>query len=103
MSKNINQRSFKINYDHKCRFLINGGCGIFDKTLLSAATPLNVHPGILPNYRGLDPVLWSLYNKDTLGATLHLMNCEIDKGDILISKYLDCCNLPKMFPLYNLE
>lgn len=68
------------------QFLINGGCGIFRRRLLDAATPLNAHPGLLPDFRGLDPVLWSVFRKSPVGATVHVMSEGIDEGPILLAR-----------------
>lgn len=68
------------------QFLVNGGCGIFRRRLLEAATPLNAHPGLLPAFRGLDPVLWSVFRKEPVGATVHIMSEGIDEGPILIAR-----------------
>ena len=43
---------------------------------------INGHPGILPDYRGLDPVLWSLIENGPLGATLHKIDQDVDSGII---------------------
>jgi len=70
-------------------YLIFGGCGeIITSKLLDLSIPINIHPGILPEFRGLDPVLWSLYFEKNLGATVHIMEKGIDTGDIIISKVL---------------
>ena len=66
-------------------FLINGGCGILRQPLLEAAVPLNAHPGVLPDFRGLDPVLWSVFKRQPVGATVHVMNTGIDEGPILLT------------------
>lgn len=46
---------------------------------------INIHPGILPNFRGIQPYFWELmegFGKG--GATLHFINDEtIDTGDII--------------------
>lgn len=73
-------------------YAINGGgLPILDKKILALPSKgfLNVHPGILPNYRGLDPVKWSISNQDPLGATLHVMDEGIDTGPILIKEELE--------------
>lgn len=49
---------------------------------------LNIHPGILPNYRGCTCVEWAIFNNDRVGNTIHLMNEDYDKGPIIdIQKY----------------
>ena len=51
---------------------------------------LNVHRGILPNYRGLDSDLWAFYFGDfeNVGTTLHQMESRLDTGPILWQKRL---------------
>jgi methionyl-tRNA formyltransferase len=45
---------------------------------------LNVHPSMLPKYRGPSPTLWAVRNGDThFGVTVHRMNESIDAGPIL--------------------
>jgi len=45
---------------------------------------LNVHPGKLPKYRGVQPGFWTLLNQEKEGAvTVHYMNEEYDDGDII--------------------
>ena len=71
-------------------YIINGGAGLFDEHYLSLALKcfLNVHPGLLPDFRGLDPVLWALYEKKPIGVTIHQIDNGIDTGDVLISSQL---------------
>ncbi len=85
-----------------CDFLVNGGCGmIFKRDLLDHPRYglVNGHPGLLPAYRGLDPVCWSIKHGDPLGATVHFMDEGIDTGPILLRRELpatawsDCCDL----------
>jgi methionyl-tRNA formyltransferase len=45
---------------------------------------LNVHPSMLPKYRGPSPVLWAVHNGDAhFGVTVHRMNETIDAGPIM--------------------
>jgi hypothetical protein len=71
-------------------YIVCGGCGIVRQPLLSAARVglLNAHPGLLPAFRGLDPVLWSVANEAAVGSTLHFVTAGIDEGDILIPRGL---------------
>lgn len=46
---------------------------------------LNIHPGLLPEVRGLDTVLWSIHYKKRLGLSAHFITSKIDSG-ILIYK-----------------
>ena len=48
---------------------------------------LNLHPSLLPAYRGPYPIFWQLKNGEMkTGITLHLVNDEIDAGDIVLQK-----------------
>ncbi len=45
---------------------------------------LNVHPGILPQYKGIWPDFWKLHNGEKYaGVTIHHLNEKIDDGDIV--------------------
>lgn len=62
------------------------------------ATPrgvLNVHPGLLPDFRGCTCVEWALYLDKKIGNTVHFMNENIDQGPIVYSESIsfnDCTN-----------
>ncbi len=44
---------------------------------------INAHPAILPKFRGVDVVKWSLFFKSELGVTLHIVGPKVDTGAIL--------------------
>ena len=56
---------------------------IFPKELVEGITCINIHPGLNPYNRGMFPHVFSLINGLPAGATLHLMDQEIDHGDII--------------------
>lgn len=44
----------------------------------------NVHPSLLPKYRGANPWFWVVYNREKQsGITAHKLTAEWDKGDIV--------------------
>lgn len=48
---------------------------------------INVHPSLLPKYRGAAPMNWTLINGETrTGVTIMLMNEGVDSGDILLQE-----------------
>jgi len=50
---------------------------------------VNIHPSLLPHYRGIDPVLHCMKNRDQhYGVTVHRIVEEIDAGPILISQQI---------------
>lgn len=45
---------------------------------------INIHPGLLPKYRGSVPTLWALLNnEEEIGSTIHYIDQGIDSGDII--------------------
>jgi methionyl-tRNA formyltransferase len=50
---------------------------------------VNFHPGIIPFARGLDALLWSVYNNIPLGVTAHLIDGKIDAGKILLTQKIE--------------
>ncbi len=50
----------------------------------------NVHSALLPRNRGMLPTFWSLVNGDTPGVTLHKMVPELDAGEILLQRSVEC-------------
>jgi methionyl-tRNA formyltransferase len=44
---------------------------------------LNMHPGLLPEYRGLSSVFWAVLEGGEVGATLHFIDEGIDTGPIV--------------------
>lgn len=45
---------------------------------------VNLHPSLLPEYRGPAPLFWQLYaGIRTSGITLHWMNAQLDRGDMI--------------------
>lgn len=44
---------------------------------------VNLHPGLLPEVRGLDALQWALYEELPLGVTAHVINTYVDAGYIL--------------------
>lgn len=48
---------------------------------------LNIHPSLLPKYKGLNTHLRALKNNDKFtGATVHLVTSKLDSGKIILQK-----------------
>lgn len=48
---------------------------------------INLHPSLLPEYRGAAPVQWSIINGEkTSGITVQMINKELDAGDIVLQE-----------------
>lgn len=59
---------------------------------------INLHPGLLPRYRGPNPLGWALRDGADLGVSWHRMSSEYDAGPILAQTPVpiddDDCDLP---------
>tara|TARA_B100001996_G_C18638743_1_gene584762 strand:- start:783 stop:1361 length:579 start_codon:yes stop_codon:yes gene_type:complete len=54
---------------------------------------LNIHPSLLPKYKGLNTHERVLKNKDKYsGATVHLVNSKLDSGTIIMQKKVNVLN-----------
>jgi len=51
---------------------------------------LNVHPSLLPQYRGAAPINWAIVNgEDKTGVTIMLMDEGVDSGNIMLQEETD--------------
>ncbi|MFZ4281277.1 methionyl-tRNA formyltransferase [Streptomyces rhizosphaericola] len=54
---------------------------------LPAHGTLNIHDSLLPAYAGFSPLIWALINGEPeVGVTAHLMDEELDAGDIVVQR-----------------
>lgn len=56
---------------------------IFPNELVKSITCINIHPGYNPYNRGWYPQVFAIINKVKLGATIHLMDEQVDHGAII--------------------
>ncbi len=47
---------------------------------------INFHTGLLPKYRGSDTIIWSLYNNDPVGVTIHKIAEKLDAGEVILEE-----------------
>jgi methionyl-tRNA formyltransferase len=51
---------------------------------------VNIHPSLLPKYRGAAPINWAIINGETVtGITTYLMDEGMDTGDIFLTKKVE--------------
>jgi methionyl-tRNA formyltransferase len=64
---------------------IIGGAGPLREHVLGVPRfgTLNMHPGLLPEYRGLSSAFWAVLEGGEVGATLHFIDKGIDTGPIV--------------------
>jgi len=69
---------------------------------------INLHPGLLPQYRGRAPLNWAILNGETeLGLTAHVIDEGVDSGDIVLQERFALAEsedvgdaLKKLYPRY---
>lgn len=74
--------------DYGCEIFVVVAYGKLIPQTIFSIPPLgtiNLHPSLLPKYRGAAPVEWALYNGEhQTGVTVQLINQELDAGDIVL-------------------
>lgn len=82
----LNDASFLKEIAKYELFVVAAYGGILSKTLLDmpAYGTLNIHPSLLPKYRGASPIRTAILNDDRVtGVTIMLMDEKLDHGPIL--------------------
>ena len=83
--------------------IFNSGHQIFKQELLSIpkVASINRHSSLLPSYRGVYPIFWSMLNDEKyVGVTFHTMDKEIDKGGIIAQDRIEIHNDDTFFSLF---
>lgn len=62
---------------------------IFPPELVTGVVCINVHPGFNPFNRGWFPQAFSIINMLPIGATIHVMDAEVDHGPIIDQERVD--------------
>lgn len=64
---------------------------------------INLHPSLLPKYRGAAPIQWSLINgEEETGITVQRINEELDAGDILLQESISLTETMSAADLYDI-
>lgn len=82
----------KVLKDYGAEFIaLAGYMNIIGQTLLDAFPKriVNIHPSLLPKYRGLYAIERAVENKDdVIGITIHYVDKGIDTGEIIAQDYI---------------
>ena len=66
-----------------------------------APVAANVHPSLLPAYRGVSPAFWILKNGEPAGgATIHRLTERLDAGELLLRQAVPVRSRDSVFRLY---
>lgn len=92
------QHSIIREYD----LVISAHCKqLFPDELVRNCTCVNIHPGFNPYNRGWYPQVFSIINKKPLGATIHLIDPQIDHGDIIAQVEVPVLGWDTSLEVYN--
>ena len=61
---------------------------------------INLHPGLLPNNRGLDNIKWALYHDMPQGLTVHFIDKYVDRGQIILKKKVPVYDDDKIYHIH---
>ena len=89
--ENVNQESFiRFLGDNQIDLLVSVSASqIFSEALLSVPRLgcINLHNGTLPQYKGMLPNFWQMYNGEShTTLTIHKMAPKLDEGDIVLTQ-----------------
>lgn len=74
---------------------------IFPAELVQRVKCINIHPGYNPYNRGWYPQVFSIINDTVIGATIHLMDSELDHGEIIARRQVEKFDYDTSLSLYN--
>jgi methionyl-tRNA formyltransferase len=57
--------------------------------ITALAPAVNIHPSLLPAFKGVDPVFYARLRGAPLGVTVHRVAPELDSGDIVAQEQFD--------------
>jgi len=77
--------------EHNIEISILGGARIISREIIKEVKYgiINLHPGILPKFRGIDVVYWTIWKESKLGWTIHYIDEYIDEGTIIKVGFLE--------------
>jgi len=86
----IEKEMLSVLYKHKIELIcLAGFMKILSKSFIQKFNGkiLNIHPSLLPKYKGLNTHARALSNQDKYsGCTVHLVNSKLDSGKIILQK-----------------
>jgi len=63
---------------------------------------LNLHPSLLPIGRGADPIPWGIIERQKQGISIHLIDQNLDTGDIVFQKEIPANNMMNAGEIYEI-
>lgn len=83
--------TYKFLEDQICDLVILAGyMRILPANVLKLHTFINIHPSLLPAYKGKDAIKRAFDAKENLtGVSVHYVNEEVDSGEIIVQQSLE--------------
>lgn len=75
-----------LKYAHLCDVGVILGARILKRFITEKLPIINMHPGLLPENRGLDNLKWAIYKNLPQGVTAHIVDHRIDRGQMLLQE-----------------
>lgn len=93
--------TIRILKDHRIELGLIAGARILKSDIIEACGKgiVNLHPGLIPEARGLDTLLWSIRNDIPLGVTAHLIDSRVDAGQLLLKRTIKIYRDDTLFDL----
>lgn len=73
-------------------YVLAGYMRILPQEVINLGTFINIHPSILPEFKGLDAIKRTYKSKRAQGVTIHFVDKDIDSGKIITQKRLQISN-----------
>jgi len=88
------------NYDLDVGIIL--GARILKKNIISGFNigVINLHPGLIPQNRGLDNIKWAILKGFEQGVTIHFITEEIDFGPIIIQRKIKIYEDDELLDIY---
>lgn len=74
---------------------------IFPPEIVKSTDCVNIHPGFNPYNRGWYPQVFSILNKMPCGVTIHLIDENLDHGDIIVQEEIEIKEWDTSETVYN--
>lgn len=78
------------------------GARVLPEPVVRTGVPIvNLHPGVLPDNRGLDTLKWAVHDRLPQAVTAHVIDRRIDRGQLLFETIVDVKPADSPADIYN--
>ncbi|MFW5879386.1 MAG: dTDP-4-amino-4,6-dideoxyglucose formyltransferase [bacterium] len=87
-SINLKEKHVWVSNHYQLAFSLHSK-QLFPEPLVETIPCINIHPGYNPYNRGWYPQVFAILEDNVIGATIHLMDKELDNGQIIARKKVE--------------